>query len=270
MIKENFKTLASLIKDRPVVFFDLETTGISVTQDRITQIHMLKISPGTTETTTLSHFVNPQMEVSESAEEKTGLTLKKLINCPVFKDIADEVLEFIEGCDLGGYNIKKFDVPILFEEFMRIGITSFNPFKIKLIDVFVMECTRNKRTLSAIYEKYTNKNLEDAHEASADVNATVEICNKQLELYGDNEPSDLDMIVDAEFNEEYKCVDIVGSILEDRDGNIVFGFGKHKHKPVIEIAETDKSYIDWMLSNDFSYLTKIIIKNSLKSILTAQ
>ena len=167
----------------PIVFFDLETTGVNIAKDRIVEISVLKVLPnGKEEQRTIR--VNPEMHIPEEASKVHGIYDEDVKDCPTFKLIAKELARYIEGCDLGGYNSNRFDIPLLAEEFLRVGV-DFDMSKRKFVDVQTIFHKMEQRTLSAAYRFYCNKNLEDAHTAAADTMATYEVLKAQLDRYGD-------------------------------------------------------------------------------------
>ena len=176
----------------PIVFFDLETTGVNIAKDRIVEISVLKVLPnGKEEQRTIR--VNPEMHIPEEASKVHGIYDEDVKDCPTFKLIAKELARYIEGCDLGGYNSNRFDIPLLAEEFLRVGV-DFDMSKRKFVDVQTIFHKMEQRTLSAAYRFYCNKNLEDAHTAAADTMATYEVLKAQLDRYGDKLENNIDFL----------------------------------------------------------------------------
>lgn len=245
--------------NRPIVFFDLETTGTNPLKDRIVEISYLKVgNEGTIAEKT--HRVKPvdifgnQIKSDPSAVAVHGITDAELVDKPTFKELAGELLEIFEDSDIGGYNSNKFDLPMLIEEFVRAGID----FKItgkNLIDVQNIFYKHEPRTLKAAYRFYCDKDLVDAHQASADVRATYEVFCAQLEKY--------DMGEDTEAVAQHARLgdnlDLSGRLSRDKDGDAVFNFGKYKGKKVKMVFRVEPSYYSWMMDGDFAKDTKDLI-----------
>ena len=243
-----------LILKKPIVFFDLETTGIDIVNDRIVEISLLKIQPdGTEETKTMR--INPEMPIPAQSTAIHGITDEDVKNEPTFNIVAKDVAKFIEGCDLGGYNSNKFDIPLLAEEFLRVGV-DIDLKKHRFVDVQVIFHKMEQRTLSAAYKFYCQKNLEDAHSAEADTKATYEILKAQIERYNDLE-NDIDEI--SKFSSHNKNVDFAGRIVYNDKGEEIFNFGKYKGQTVESVLEKDQGYFGWMLNSDFPLYTKKIL-----------
>ena len=240
----------------PIVFFDLETTGINIAKDRIVEISVLKVYPnGKEEQKTIR--VNPGMHIPEEASAIHGIYDEDVKDAPMFKHIARELAHYIEGCDLGGYNSNRFDIPLLAEEFLRAEV-DFDMSKRKFVDVQTIFHKMEQRTLSAAYHFYCDKCLEDAHTAAADTMATYEVLKSQLDRYPDLQN---DMAALAEFSTHTKNVDFAGRIVYNEDGVEVFNFGKYKGRSVSEVFKTDIGYYGWMMQGDFTLNTKNVITN---------
>ncbi len=239
---------------RPIAFFDLETTGINITSDRIVEISVVRIDPGGSEKW-YTKRINPGMPINPQAIAIHGITDEDVKDAPLFKDIARELVVFLEGCDLGGFNAIKFDIPILAEEFLRVDV-DFDVRKRKYIDVQVIFHKKEQRTLSAAYKFYCGKELKDAHSAKADTAATYEILKAQLDRYNDLE-NDIDKL--SQFSSHNKIVDLAGRIVMNKDGVEVFNFGKHKGKPVEQVLKEEPSYYSWMMKGDFPRHTKKVL-----------
>lgn len=239
---------------RPLAFFDLETTGINIASDRIVEISILRIEP-TGKETWLTHKVNPGIPIPPQVTEIHGISDEDVKECPSFKEIAKEVVEFIEGCDLAGYNAIKFDIPFLAEEFLRCDV-DFDIRNRKYVDVQVIFHKKEQRTLSAAYVYYCDKELTNAHSAEADTRATYEILMAQLDRYNDLE-NDIDKL--AAFSSQNRLVDLAGRIVLNSKGVEVFNFGKHKGKPVAKVLKDEPSYYSWMMNGDFPLYTKKIL-----------
>ncbi len=252
---------------RPLVFFDLETTGVHVGSDRIIQICLLKIMPDQSEVVR-NYFINPEMPIPASSTAIHGITDEDVKDMPTFRQLASEIATFIGNSDLAGYNSNKFDVPLLVEEFLRTN-TEFDLKNRNLIDVQNIFHKMEQRTLIAAFRFYCNKELENAHDAEADTHATMEVFKAQIERYKDTEYTDPSGRVSkpivnrmealAEFSLAQPKADLVGHIGIDEQGREVFNFGKHKGKPVEEIFASEPAYYDWMMQGDFPRSTKKVI-----------
>ena len=236
---------------RPIAFIDLETTGVSLSSDRIIEIAVVKILPDGTRQVKRK-LLNPEMPIPPQSTEIHGISDEMVKDAPTFKQAANELKQFIENCDLGGYNSNRFDIPLLMEEFLRAGITLDLSAK-RMVDVQHIFYTMEPRTLSAAYRFYCAKELEGAHSAEHDVNATIEVLLAQLQRYpqlGDSIDSILQLIG------EEKIVDYARRFIFDEKGVEVFNFGKHKGKPVVEVLKAEPQYYDWMMRGDFPLHTK--------------
>ena len=238
----------------PIVFFDLETTGINIAKDKIVEISVLKVMPnGKEEQKTIR--VNPEMHIPEQASAIHGIYDDDVKDCPTFKEIAKDLARYIEGCDLGGYNSNRFDIPLLAEEFLRVDV-DFDMRKRKFVDVQTIFHKMEQRTLSAAYRFYCNKNLEDAHTAAADTTATYEVLKAQLDRYPDLQN---DIAFLAEYSSFTKNVDFAGRMVYDDNGVEVFNFGKYKGMSVAEVLKKDPGYYSWILNSDFTLNTKAML-----------
>jgi DNA polymerase-3 subunit epsilon len=239
---------------RPICFFDLETTGINISKDRIVEISVLKIFPnGNKESKTW--LVNPKIPIPDEVSNIHGITDDMVMNEPSFDSIGVHVKEMINKCDLGGFNSNKFDIPLLAEEFLRNEI-DFNLENIKCIDVQNIFHKMEKRTLGAAYKFYCQKDLIDAHSSKADTLATFEILEAQIEKYSELE-NNVDFLSD--FSSRNKSVDLAGFIIYNKDNIPCFSFGKHKGKTVDFIIENEPGYLGWILNSDFPMYTKKIL-----------
>ena len=236
--------------DKAICFIDLETTGINVSTDRIVELAIVKIMPDASKQIKRK-LVNPEMPIPKAATEVHGITDEMVHQAPTFKQIANEVKQFIEGADLAGYNSNRFDIPMLNEEFLRAGM-SVNLENRKLLDVQKVFHMMEQRTLSAAYKFYCNKNLEDAHSAEADASATWEILEAQLEKYPVLGNS-VESVV--KFTGEEHIIDFARRFIYE-NGVEVFNFGKHKGKPVSQVLKEEPQYYDWMMKGDFALHTK--------------
>ena len=239
---------------KPLVFFDLETTGVNVSKDRIVEICILKITPdGKEEIKTWR--VNPTIPIPEKASKVHGIYDKDIANEPTFADLGKEISKFIDNSDLAGYNSNKFDVPLLVEEFLRADI-DFEVKKRKLIDVQVIFFKKEPRTLSAAYKFYCKKDLENAHSAEADVLATYEVLKSQIDMYDDIK-NDVGQI--SKFSSQFKSADFAGMVVFNDKDQEVFNFGKHKGVPVEEVFTKEPGYYNWIMNADFPLYTKKVL-----------
>lgn len=238
----------------PIIFFDLETTGIDVATDRIVEISYLKVFPnGEEEIKTLR--VNPGIPIPEEVSDIHGITDEDIKDAPKFSEIAKSLTKVFEGCDLAGFNSNKFDIPLLAEEFLRAGL-DIDLRKRKFIDIQVIFHKKEQRTLSAAYKFYCSKDLEDAHSAEADTKATYEVLKAQLERY-DDLPNDIDEL--SKYSSHNRNVDLLGRIVYDNEGVEVFNFGKYKGKRVEEVLKKDPGYYSWMMNGQFPLHTKNVL-----------
>ncbi len=252
--------------NRPIAFIDLETTGVSLSADRIVEIAIIKISPDGSRQVKRK-LINPEMPIPAASSEIHGITDKMVKDAPTFKQAGNEIKMFIENCDMGGYNSNRFDIPILMEEFLRAGMDVDLSTR-KMIDVQHIFYTMEPRTLTAAYKFFCEKELVDAHSAEADVDATIEVLMAQLKRYenlGDSVESILSVIG------EDKIVDYARRFGFDDKGNEIFNFGKHKGRPVRDVLKAEPQYYDWMMRGDFPLhtkqkLTEILNKTLLKNI----
>ena len=239
----------------PIVFFDLETTGTNINFDRIVEICYLKVFPnGNEESKTLR--INPEMHIPEQASAVHGIYDDDVKDCPTFKEVAKKIASDIEGCDLAGFNSNRFDIPVLAEEFLRAGV-DIDLMKHKFVDVQVIYHKLEQRTLSAAYQFYCGKNLDDAHTAEADTKATYEVLKAQLDKYHDILENDVNFL--SQYSSFTKNVDFAGRIVYNDNGIEVFNFGKYKGMPVVEVLQKDPGYYSWILQGDFTLNTKNVL-----------
>ncbi|MDR3235594.1 MAG: 3'-5' exonuclease [Prevotellaceae bacterium] len=235
----------------PLVFFDVETTGLDIATDRIVEISILKLFlDGQEEQKT--YRVNPTIPIPEHVTKIHGITNADVANSPVFGDIAKNLATYLTGCDIVGYNSIKFDVPILAEEFLRAGI-SFDFHKCKLVDVQNIFHKMEQRTLSAAYKFYCEKDMINAHSAAADVYATYEILKAQLDRYPDL-PNDVGQL--SVFSIHTRNLDYAGRIILDEKDVPVINFGKYKGRPAREVLAIDPGYYSWIMTSNFTLDTK--------------
>lgn len=246
----------------PIVFFDLETTGTNISADRIVEICYLKVHPnGNEESKTMR--INPEMPIPAASSAVHGIYDADVVDCPTFKEVARNIANDIEGCDLAGFNSNRFDIPVLVEEFLRADV-DIDISRRKFVDVQVIFHKMEQRTLSAAYKFYCGESLEDAHTAEADTRATYEVLKSQLDRYPE-------LVNDIAFLADYSTfgrnVDFAGRMVYDENGVEVFNFGKYKGVPVAEVLQKDSGYFGWMMNGDFtlntkSMLTKIRLRES--------
>lgn len=239
---------------RPIVFFDLETTGVDTSKDRIVEISMIKIMPDGEEFVR-TRKINPEMPIPPEATAVHGITDEDVKDQPTFRQVAKSLAQFIQGCDFGGFNSNRFDLPVLVEEFLRVGV-DVDLKRRKFVDVQNIFHKKEQRTLVAAYKFYCDKDLTDAHSAEADTRATYEVLCSQLDRYDDLE-NDIEFL--AEFSERDKTVDYAGRILYNEKGEEVFGFGKYRGQKVEEVFQREPSYYAWMMEGDFPLYTKKVI-----------
>lgn len=239
---------------KPIVFFDLETTGTNVGTDRIVELSMLKIEPGGKEEV-LTMRINPGIPIDPRSTAIHGISDEDVKDAPTFAEVAKNLSHFIEGCDLAGYNAVRFDVPLMAEEFLRAGV-DIDLKRSRIIDVQNIFHRLEQRTLAAAYKFYCKKDLKDAHSAEADTLATYEILKAQLERYAELE-NDVKFL--SEFSSQSKNIDFAGRIVLDEQGREVFNFGKHKGRPVEEVFAEEPSYYAWMMNGDFPLHTKKVL-----------
>lgn len=253
--------------ERPIIFFDLETTGLDLVRDKIIEIFMLKVKPdGTTET--YEQLFNPQIAIPEEVINITGITNEMVKDKPTFREKAQEIANFIDNSDFAGFNSNKFDIPLLAEELLNAGIdidfSSRNS-----VDVMVLFHRLEPRNLAAAYRFYCNREMENAHTAKADAIATYEILLAMIDKYLENENHadnhENDIIFDknikslSEISKYHKTADLAGHILINEDGKEIFNFGKYKGKAVEEIFTIEPQYYDWIMKSQFPQYTKKIV-----------
>ena len=239
---------------KPLCTFDLETTGTNVAKDRIVEICILKVNPDASRESK-TWLVNPEMLIPEAASLVHDIWDKDVENAPTFREIAPKIMEMISGSDLAGFNSNRFDVPLLAEEMMRAEI-DFDIKKFKLVDAQVIFHKMEPRNLSAAYQFYCGKTLENAHSAEADTTATFEILDAQVGRY---EELSNEVVGLSEFSYQNKFADLAGFIAFDNDGQEIFTFGKYKGMRVKDIFQKDIGYFGWIQNSDFPLYTKKIL-----------
>ena len=267
--------------DRDLCFFDLEATGLNVIRDRIVQIAIIKYFKKEGKAPAqLMLLINPGIPISQEAMEVHGITPKMLSNKPTFQQVGQKIFDFIGNADLAGYNSNRFDVPMLMEEFARIGI-EFDVSKRRLIDVQRIFYKMEPRTLKAALKFYCDKEIENAHDALADVQATIDVFKGQLEKYDGVDlvdadgnvieaPIKNDMQVIHDFTSDLKTIDATQRLKYDQNKVVVFNFGKYQGKPVAETLYKDRQYYNWILNKEFSSQVKQIVKRLVKEYGKAQ
>lgn len=236
---------------RPIAFIDLETTGVNLSLDRIVEIAIVRLMPDGTRSVKRK-LINPEMVISQASSDIHGITNEMVKDAPTFKQAGNEIKQFLETCDLGGYNSNRFDIPILMEEFLRAEM-DVDLSDRRMIDVQHIFYQMEPRTLTAAYKFFCDKELENAHSAEVDIKATIEVFEAQVQRYqklGDTVDSILSVIG------EEKIVDYARRFVFDDKGVEVFNFGKYKGKAVIDILKNEPQYYDWMMKGEFPMHTK--------------
>jgi DNA polymerase III subunit epsilon len=247
--------------NRPIACFDLETTGVNVATDRIVEISILRVQPNGNKDS-LTRRINPTIPIGKESSEVHGIYEADISDQPTFQELAPEIIEFLDNCDLAGFNCNRFDVPLFMEEILRSG----NQFDIetrKIIDVQTIFHKMEKRTLEAAYKFYCNKTLENAHSAEADTAATFAILDAQIIRYNDL-INDIDSL--AIFSTFHKNIDLMGRIVENEEGIAVFNFGKNKGRSVEDVLLNEPGYYGWMMNGDFPLYTKKVLSDIKQSI----
>lgn len=240
---------------RPIVFFDLETTGTNITRDRIVEISIVKLIPGREDEPLIkTRRVNPEMHIPEEATAIHKITDEDVAGEPTFRQIARSLADLMRGCDIAGFNSNRFDVPLLDEEFHRAGV-DFDFHKAKFVDVQTIYHKLEPRNLSAAYRFYCGKELVGAHGAAADTMATYEVLLAQLEKY-EELPSEIAEL--SKFSSQNDNVDLMGRLIYDAEGREVINFGKYKGQPAAAVLAKDPGYYSWIMQGDFPSDTKRI------------
>ena len=235
----------------PLVFFDLETTGINIVKDRIVEISFLKVHPNGKEESK-TRRINPGMPIPAESTAIHGITDEDVKDCPTFKEIAKSLAAQIEGCDLAGFNSNRFDIPLLAEEFIRADV-DIDLNKRKFVDVQTIFHKMEQRTLSAAYKFYCDKSLENAHTAEADTMATYEVLKAQLDRYEELQ-NDINFL--SQYSSFNNNVDFAGRMVFNDKGEEVINFGKYKGQKVEDVLKNDPSYYSWIMNGDFPLNTK--------------
>ncbi len=239
---------------KPICFFDLETTGVNITSDRIVEISILKIHPNGKEES-YTRRVNPTIPIPAEVTKVHGISDADVADKPTFNELAKEVYNLVKDSDLGGFNSNRFDIPLLAEEMLRAQV-DFDMKSRVAVDVQVIFHKMEQRTLGAAYKFYCDKNLDDAHSAEADTRATYEVLKAQIERYDELENNTKFL---AEFSSRKQFADFAGFIIYNKDGDECFSFGKHKGKTVLEVLDKEPGYFGWLLDADFPLYTKKVL-----------
>jgi DNA polymerase-3 subunit epsilon len=248
---------------KPLAIFDIESTGLNITKDRIVEIAVIRVEVDGTEHSFIKR-VNPEMPIPQETSEIHGIYDADILHEPTFKEIEAELVAFIGESDLGGYNSNKFDIPLLAEELLRVGST-FDMTQRNFIDVQNIFHKMEQRTLSAAYTFYCKKDLNNAHSALADTSATLEILKAQIHKYPEVE-NDADFLANFSKMGNLELLDFAGRLALNKNGEAVYNFGKHKGKTVREVAKSEPGYYGWMLDADFPLYTKHCLKAEMEKI----
>ena len=247
---------------RPIVFFDLETTGLDVARDHIVELCYIKLFPNGNRESKVMRIkpvdaLGMQIHIPEQTTAIHGITDDDVADCPTFKEVSEELAKVFSNCDLAGFNSNHFDIPLLIEEFLRVGINIELKDK-SFVDVGVIFKKMEQRTLSAAYKFYCHKDLENAHSANADTEATLEVLEAQLDRYPDVLKNDVQSL--AAISATKSSVDFAARIILDENNVEIFNFGKYKGKSVVEVFRRDPGYYNWIMQGDFPLNTKQVVK----------
>lgn len=256
--------------ERNLIFFDIESTGLNVIRDRIIQLAMIRYHKDDSPPAEKCYLINPGIPISAEAMAVHGITPQDVANKPTFQQLAKEIFEFIGDADLAGYNSNRFDIPVLMEEFARVGF-DFDIDSRRTIDVQRIFYRMEPRTLSAAYQFYCQKNIENAHDAMEDVRATIEVLDGQLRKYDGMDfipeegeviaaPIQNDVVSLSAFTNDVNILDATQRLKYDQQGTVVFNFGKYMGRPAAETLYNDQQYYHWMLNKEFSHQVKKIIQ----------
>lgn len=262
--------------ERDLCFFDIESTGLNVLRDRILQLAIIKFPKGNGEPLELSMLINPSIPISEEAMSIHGITPKDVARKPTFEQVAKQIFDFIGDSDLAGYNSSRFDIPMLMEEFDRAGM-EFDLSKRRIIDVQRIFYKMEPRTLKAALKYYCNEDIEDAHDALADVKATISVFKGQIERYKDTDfidddgnrvesPIKPDIKALHDFTNDLRFADATQKMKYDHNNVLVFSFGKYQNQPVAEVFKKDRNYYNWIQTKEFSAQVKQITKAVMKEL----
>ena len=246
-----------------LAIFDLEATGLSVTNDRIVEIAVLKVAPDGTQTE-FHKRINPEIAIPKEVSEIHGIYAEDIKDSPTFKEIVNDLEEFLKNADIAGFNSNKFDLPLLAEELLRAG-SSYDLSKKKHIDVQNIYHKMEQRTLIAAYRFYCDKELKDAHSATSDVAATWEVLDAQIGKYQELQ-NDVNFLSEFSRYQNVSRIDFAGRLALDKNGNGIYNFGKHKGKTIKEVSELEPGYYGWMMDADFPLYTKQCLKKEMEQI----
>lgn len=247
--------------NKPIAFFDLETTGLSISKDKIVEIAILKVNPDQTEEVLVKR-VNPTIPISEESISIHGITNEDVKDCETFAEIAQNVKDFIGDADLAGYNSNRFDIPFLLEELLNSDV-ELDMENRRFIDVQTIFHKMEQRTLEAAYKFYCGKEIVNAHSAEADTRATYEVLKGQLDKYSEIE-NDMDFLFEFTQTGKNRKIDFVGRLAVNDDNEIIYNFGKHSGKTLKEVYEKEPGYHRWILDNDFPLITKSILSKNVE------
>lgn len=248
---------------KPLCVFDLETTGVQITKDRIVQIAIIKIHPDGSELE-YNQIVNPEMEIPQEICEIHGITNEMAKKSPTLKELAPAIMAFIGDADLAGFNSNKFDIPVLVEELIRVGVDADFSNK-AFVDVQNIFHKMEQRTLSAACLFYTGKPMENAHNALFDTRVTWEVLKAQIERY-DNLEGDVTFLSDFSRHSNFEMVDYAGRLAKNENGETIYNFGKHKGKTIQQVNQSEPGYYGWMLEADFTNHTKLCLRKEMEKI----
>lgn len=237
---------------RPIVFFDIEATGLNTATDRIVELSLIKLWPDGKEETVTRRF-NPGIHISAEASEVNGIFDKDVADCPRFAEAAPEIAKMLEDCDLAGFNSNYFDIPMLVEEFIRAGV-DFDISGRRFVDVQGIFHKMEKRDLTAAYRFYCGGDLREAHSAEADTRATLEVLEAQPDRYADTLKNDVGFL--ADFSRRNRNVDLAGRIVLNEQGVETINFGKYRGRPVADVLRRDPGFFNWVMQADFPQNTK--------------
>lgn len=245
---------------RPLCVFDLETTGTQITKDRIVQIAIIKLLPNG-DKEEYNQLINPEISIPEEIVAIHGISNERVKNCPTFFEKASEIAHFIGNSDLAGYNSNKFDIPVLAEEFLRVDF-AFDISNRKFIDVQNIFHKMEQRTLAAAYQFYCEKKIENAHDALYDTRATLDVFLAQLNRY-ESLKNDVSFLSEFSRASEFEPVDLAGRLARNKKGEVIYNFGKHNGKSIVEVMKIEPGYYGWMLDADFPQYTKNCLRNEM-------
>lgn len=251
--------------NRPIAFFDLETTGLNISKDKIVEIAILKINPDQTEESFIKR-INPGIPISQESVEIHGITNEAVKDCPTFSELAEPIKSFIGDADLAGYNSNRFDIPFLLEELLNNNVELDMEGR-KFIDVQTVFHKMEQRTLEAAYRFYCDKEIVNAHSAEADTRATYEVLKAQIDRYPEVE-NDMDFLFEFTQTGKNRKIDFVGRLALNESGQLIYNFGKHNGKTVDDVYRSEPGYHRWIIDNDFPLITKNILKKHVDKLIS--